>query len=771
MMRGDSANAPPGQIQRALGLIREGRLQQADALCRQVLVCEPANFNALQLLGLSALQRQDYPSAVDWLTGALAVNRDSAAVHSNLAVAWLALRKPREALECCDRALRLQASYPEALCNRGHALRALDRPDEALLSYRRAIGLSPGFHDAISGGIDALMAVKRCEDALAEANRLVQMAPSVADAWSLRGMVLLKLARPEEALTAFERALILAPDSPQASNNRGTALRDLRRPAQALASYRRALALRPEFAEARCNMANLCLDRGELEEALEHCAQALRIRPDLHDALNIRGTALRVLERYEEAAATYEELLARTRRFGHASSHLLFCRASLCDWRQWAEQAARVTRTIRAGESASAPHTFLWISESAADQLQCARLYTAEQFPAAPPLWQGERYRHERLRIAYLSADFTDHPVAHLIAGVLEQHDGGRFETVGISLQRQVDPGPMARRMQRAFGHFHDVSDLSDREVASRLRDWEIDIAVDLTGHTRGGRLGILALRPAPLQVSYLGFTGTLGAPFVDYLMADEVAIPPDQDRFFREHIARLPYSYLPNDDAQPIAVQTPSRTDLGLPDDAFVFCALHNTYKINPPLFDVWMRLLRETPGSVLWLRGGASVMQSNLTREARARGVAPERLVFAERVPSMEIHLARYRRADLFLDAFPYGGHATSRDSLWAGLPVLTCAREVFASRVAASQLRALGLPELVTSSFEEYGARALELAHSPSRLAGLRGRLAEQKRARPVMETDLYRRHLESAYLTMAERQRRGDAPQSFSVPALR
>jgi protein O-GlcNAc transferase len=773
-MRGDSANAPAGQIQQALGLIREGRLLQADVLCRQVLAHEPKNFNALQLLGLSALQRQDYLSAADWLTAAVAVNRASAAAHSNLAVAWLALRRPREALECCDDALRLQASYPEALCNRGHALCALERPAEALDSYRRALCLAPGFYDALSGSVNALMTLKRFEDALMEADRLVQVAPSVGDAWCRRGMVLLQLARAEAALSAFDRALLLAPDSPQVLNNRGTALRDLRRPAEALASYRRALALRPAFAEAYCNLANLCLDRGDLEEALGHCEEALRVGPDLHDALNIRGTALRALKRYADAAATYEQLLARTPRFGHALSHLLFSRASLCDWRQWAEQTARVTQTIRAGESASTPHTFLWMSESADDQLRCARLFTAEQFPMALHRQgalhrPGARYRHDRLRIGYLSADFGDHPVAHLIAGVLEHHDRTRFETAGISLQR-TDSGDMTRRMQQAFEHFHDVSDLSDHEVAAKLRDWEIDIAVDLTGHTRDGRLGILALRPAPVQVSYLGFTGTLGASFVDYLIADEVAIPPDQDRFFSERIARLPYCYLPNDDAQRVATEAPSRADLGLPDEAFVFCALHNTYKLNPPVFEVWMRLLRDTPGSVLWLRGGEPAMRSNLGREARSRGVAPERLVFAERLPSMEIHLARYRRADLFLDALPYGGHATARDALWAGLPVLTCAREAFASRVAASQLRALGLAELVTTSLEEYGTRALELAHSPVRLAELRERLADHKSARPVFATDLYRKHLESAYATMAERQRLGEVPVSFSVAAL-
>jgi len=508
---------------------------------------------------------------------------------------------------------------------------------------------------------------------------------------------------------------------------------------------------------------------GRYEEALGHCERALAIRPDFLEALNIQATTLRGLKRYEEAAAVYEKILAAAPHFGQALSHLLVSRAHLCNWAEREEQASRIIARVAAGESASAPHAFLWICDSAPLQLQCARLYSQEEFPAAPPLWKGERYRHERLRIAYLSADFADHPVAHLIAGVLEGHDRDRFETFGISLVQDPASSPMHQRLKAAFDHFHDASGAIDLEVASLLRNLEIDIAVDLTGHTRGGRLGILALRPAPIQVNFLGFTGTSGASYVDYLIGDGIAIPQGEDRHFSEHIIRLPHSFLPNDDRQRVAAQTPERRDLGLPHAGIVYCAFNNTYKLNPRMFDVWMRLLRETPGSVLWLRGEGAV-RANLAREAAARGVEPERLIFAPRVASMDAHLARYRPADLFLDTLPYGAHATARDALWAGLPVLTCTGGAFATRVAASLLHGLELPELVTTNLEEYAERALALAHSPARLAELRDKLAHQRATSPVFATDRYRRHLESAYLVLCERERRGEPKGGFAVPEI-
>jgi len=765
-------------MQRALALIHAGHFPQAEILCRQVLAREPQNFNALQLLGHIALRGCDYQGAVGFLAAAQSINPGSAPVHSNLAVALLALGRPREALESCDRALTLKAHYPEAQCNRGHACCALARPAEGLVSYEQAIALAPEFYAALAGRVNALLALRRYEQALLNCDRLLETHAQRSDVWCLRGAILLRLKRPEEALAAFDRALSIVPESPDVINNRGTALRDLRRPAEALAAYAQALRVRPEFAEVYCNVANIAFDAGRYEDALGHCDRALAIRPNFLDALDIRGTALRVLKRHAEAAGTYEAILATAPDYGRAQSHLLSARAQLCDWQQREQHIAAVVERLHAGDSASTPQAFLGMSDSPAAQLECARLYTAAEIPATAPLGpatatvgKGARYRHDRLRVAYLSADFRDHPVAHLIAGVLELHDRSRFETIGVSLQRSPAPGRMQARLRQAFDHFYDASEAGDREVALQLRDREVDIAVDLTGHTRGGRLGILACRPAPVQVNYLGFTGTSGADYVDYVIADGVAIPGEQERFFSERIVRMPYSFLPSDDRQPIAMETPARRDLGLPPAGFVFCAFNNPYKINPVMFDIWMRLLRETPGSVLWLRGGEAAMRVNLHREARARGVDAGRLVFAMRVDAMDEHLARYRQADLFLDTLPYGAHATARDALWAGLPVLTCAGMAFASRVAASLLGALQIPELVAPTLEEYAARALAFAQSPARLAEVRAKLEDQRATHPLFDTDLYRQHLESAYLTLWTRRQEGAAAASFLVPARR
>lgn len=766
-----SVQASVGQIQQALACIHGGQLPQAQALCRQVLAREPRNFNALQLLGHIALQGREYPGAARWLTAALAVNSASAPVHSNLAVALLALGRAREALECCETALRLKSDFPEAQVNHGHALLALGRSSEALDSYDRGLVLEPRFSDAHIGRVNVLLALKRYADAVTSCESLLQIDGRSLDAWNLRGTALLKLQRRDEALRSFDHALSFHPNSAETHNNRGTVLRDLKRLDEALAAYERALRLRPEFAQVYCNVANVGLDMGRIEEAVAHCDRALAIHPDFPEALNIRGTALRVLKRYAEAASTYESLLRVAPDYGQATSYLLSAKASLADWSGRVELSDRIIQRIADGDSASAPHAFLWISDSAKAQLQCATLYSREQFPAFAPLWTGERYCHDRLRIAYLSADFTDHPVSHLLAGVLERHDRSRFETLGVSLFEDASRNAMRLRMRNAFDHFYDAGDEVDGAIATRLREREIDIVVDLTGHTRNGRLGVLAHRPAPLQIHYLGFAGTSGADYVDYVIGDETVIPPEHERYFSERLICMPHTFLPNDDTQTIALDTPRRGDLGLPEAGFVFCAFNNTYKIGPAMFDVWMRLLRETPGSVLWLRGGEEAVVANFRREAEVRGVTADRLAFASRVPSMAAHLARYRQADLFLDTLPYGAHATARDALWAGLPVLTCTGSSFASRVAASLLTALDLPELIAASLEEYGDRALLLAHSPGMLAELRGKLTHQPAIRPAFDTDLYREHLEAAYLKVHEHQRQGGLPRRCSVPALR
>jgi protein O-GlcNAc transferase len=392
------------------------------------------------------------------------------------------------------------------------------------------------------------------------------------------------------------------------------------------------------------------------------------------------------------------------------------------------------------------------------EQKQCAAIFVADKYPPSPePIWNGETYAHARIRLAYLSAELRDHAVAQTIAGVFEHHDRTRFETIAISWGAQ-DNGPMRTRLADAFEHFIDVEGQSDREVARRLRELEVDIAVDLMGFTGECRPGILAWRPAPIHVNYLGFPGTMAAPYIDYMLADRVVIPENEQHHYSEKIVYLPDSYLPNDSRRPIP-DFPTREQAGLPETGFVFASFNNSYKFTPELFDIWMGLLRAVPGSVLWLSAANPAAAQNLRRETEARGIDAARLVIAPYLSSSEDHIARIGLADLFLDTLPYNAHATAADALRVGLPVLTCQGTTFAGRVAASLLHATGVPELITDSLESYEALGLRLACEPSLLAALKAKLVANRSTQPFFDTARFTRNLEAALLSICERRQRG------------
>jgi predicted O-linked N-acetylglucosamine transferase (SPINDLY family) len=381
-------------------------------------------------------------------------------------------------------------------------------------------------------------------------------------------------------------------------------------------------------------------------------------------------------------------------------------------------------------------------------------------------LWRGERYAHERVKIAYLSADFRNHAVSFLAAGLFERHDRTKFETIAISFTPE-NSDDMQARLRNAFEKFIDVRNMSDLEVANLIRELEVDIAVDLMGFTGHHRLGILALRPAPIQVNYLGYPATMGADYIDYIIADPHVVTADSEPHYTEKIVRLPDTFMPTDGGRNAAGTPPSRVEAGLPRDGFVFCAFNNPVKITPAVFDVWMSLLRKVDGSVLWLASYDGKSADNLRREAERRGVAAERLIFAPWLPTHEDHLARYRLADLFIDTSPYNAHSTACDALWAGLPVITCLGTTFAGRVAASLLHAIGLQELIANSLPEYEALAIKLATDRPLLDALRTKLAEHRVTHPLFNTDRFRRHIESAFVTMYERHQRGEPPADISV----
>jgi predicted O-linked N-acetylglucosamine transferase (SPINDLY family) len=505
------------------------------------------------------------------------------------------------------------------------------------------------------------------------------------------------------------------------------------------------------------------------EEAISAFGQALAVNPHLAEALLNRAASLFRLRRYQEAARDYENLLALEPDFPYARGNLLFSRLHSCDWRGFAEQQAAIKAGLAAGERVIAPFDSKVLDLSAEEELSCAKLWVADQYKTTARLALGGPQTHRRIRLAYVSADFHAHALATLMVGVFEKHDRTRFETIAISLGPN-DGSSMRTRLNRAFDRFTDVRGKSDAKIVEAMQEMEIDIAVDLMGFTQGCRPAIFAHRPAPVQANYLGFPGTMGADFMDYLIADEIVVPMDQHRHYAESVVTLPGSFMPADSTRPIGSRLFTRAELGLPSNGFVFTCFNASYKITPPVFASWMRLLETVEGSVLWLGQANDSARRNLESEAESRGIAGNRLVFASYLPSALDHLARLKLADLFLDTLPYNAHATAADALWVGLPVLTCMGNRFAGRVAASLLHAAGLAELVTDSLAAYEAKARELARDPAALNAIKTRLQRNRATHSLFDTPRFTRNLEKAYLTMWDRWQRGLPPQSFAVGEL-
>ena len=561
---------------------------------------------------------------------------------------------------------------------------------------------------------------------------LLAMGDDSTDAPETLAKLHFQAGRFEEALRFLDLAIAADSGRAQLWNNRGAVLATMKRFAAAYESFDRALALEPGFAGALANRAHVLME----------------------------------LHRPEEAIGDYERLLAHNSEIPFARGNLIRAKLECCDWRGLQEEWERALSDMRAGKPVIPPMVSTALCQSPGDQLVASRILTDAKYPPAQvPLWKGERYRHERIRIAYLSSDFHAHATATLMAGVFEAHDRSRFETIAVSFGPD-DGSAMRRRLTGAFEHFLAVAEKSDADIASLLREKEVDIAIDLKGFTDQSRPAILSARPAPLQVNYLGFPATMGAPYMDYIIADRMVIPPEHHIHYSEKVVYLPHTYQPNDRTRRVAENTPTRAEAGLPQTGFVFCCFNSSYKIGPEMFDIWMRLLGDVEDSVLWLLEDSPAAMRNLKREAAARGMAAERLVFAPRRPVDE-HLARHVLADLFLDTLPYNAHTTASDALWMGLPLVTCPGDTFPSRVAASLLSAIGMPELVTSSLGEYEDLALELAREPERLAAIKAKLARNRDTSPLFDAARFTRHLESAYTIMWERQQRGQAPASFAV----
>ena len=786
--------------------LEAGRLKQSEDAHRRVLARVPRHAPSLHNLGLIAFRSKAPQQAVDYMRQSLAIDPGAPTAWQNLALMLAEQRRLDEATEACRRCLALVPKDAKANAILGHLLEAARRTDEAAEAYERSLAENPDQPKVLVKLGELRLQSGRTADAAALCRRALDIDPGNAAAEGLEQHVLAATGELEtaeariaartgdsagqarlcdelasflrarrlfkEAVPIQRRAVSCMPDKAEYHFNLAAALDGAAEDMAALAAYQAGLAIAPNDAVAYKNVGSLLRKMGKYAGAITAFEHAAKLDPSLADAHYNLATTCKLLGRFEEARTAFDRAIeaapeALTHRFERND-----LRRTICDWHGLEDEEGRCLELLRTTTRGGvAPFLLISMASTRADQLACARRFAA--LKAAP---EEMRVRSDpqrlagarRIRIGYLSSDFHAHATAMLLAEVLEAADRDRFELFGYCYSED-DGSDLRRRVIDAFDHFTVVKSLTDRDAAAKIHDDGIDILVDLKGYTRDARTEILGFRPAPIQVNYLGYPGTMGADFIDYVIADSTIAPMEHQEHYAERIVHLPNCYQPNDRRRPISDEPMTRAGFALPEDAFVFCSFNNTYKITPQVFDVWMRLLARVPRSVLWILAGDEGCRSNLRKRAEERGIDPVRLVFANKMP-IEQHLARHRLADLFLDTLPCNAHTTASDALWAGLPVLTCIGETFSGRVAASLLSAMNLPELIAESLDDYERIALALTEDRSRLETIRGKIAAGRKTSPLFDTARYTRNLERAYETMVDIMRHGEAPRPFAVAEL-
>lgn len=771
---------------------RKGEVAEARALYQSVLATFPQNARAKKALALLDSNRHGTPQTMEndppreqleVLVGhmrngqqdqAYALAYTLLARHPNSYVLWNiagTVYKKFEDVAKAEHAFRkavaLNSDFYSSQYNLGLLLTETGRFADAIAPLRRATRLKPDFNDAWFTLGNALSEIGQHGDAIAAFQQLLSRQPSNAAAHNNLGNALRAQYNYTEAIAAFQNALQIQPDFAEAYNNLGVTQKDLGRTNAALSSFRQALEVSPDYASAHSNMGSMLYELGQHNEAVAAFDRAIKLRPNHANTHYHRGVTLRVLGQLDEAVAAFERAVQLQPDLAEAEAKLLHQMQNISDWRCY-DQMEEACQRLGLTTSAVTPFSLLSMEDNAERHMHRARNWARSTFKhtALPPSARPAA-RPERLRIGYFSPDFHNHPCLYLMMGMLLNHDRSRFE-IHVFSYSKTKTGNLRQRAAETVDHFIDVADMADDAIADLARSHALDIAIDLTGYTNHSRSELFQLGLAPIQMNYLGYPGTMGADFIDYIVADPTVIPADQRPFYTENVITLPHSYLSNDNTLEIAQDPTTRADFNLPEDALVLCCFNNNYKISPREFDIWMRVLGQVEDSVLWLLKSNAWSEANLRKEAAARGIDPARLVFAEKVPNAA-HLARHKHADLFLDTFNYNAHTTASEALWTGVPLVTKMGTQFAARVAASLLKSIGLPELITTTEAEYEALILDLATDRDTLHNLREKLAANRLSQPLFHSEQNTRAFEDGLQRAYDLYFDGHAPQDITIAA--
>jgi predicted O-linked N-acetylglucosamine transferase (SPINDLY family) len=700
-------------------LINCQEYSEAKKILKRLLLKNKVNINTLYFLALAEEGLGNTIEAITLLSRILIIEPNHAEAHYTSARLLIKLEKHADAMFHHNFAASLLPTNPWVFINRGNSFAALKRFHDALRDFDAAIEIDSMSSVAYQNKGSALFELGFFEDSLLSLDKAINLNPINVNALSNKSACLLKLKLPDKSLIIANSAIKLEPDFAEAWSNRGNALNDLKRHEEALSSYDKSISLKPDFAEAWSN----------------------------------RGNALNDLKRHEESAASFlkahEFLETPDFHLGRAHHQMLLA----CDWKNFDLFKKQLDSGVKEGKYYAEPFGYQGIADS--EQLLgiCAKLYCQKKYPTKKLVGPKIKNLGQKIRIGYLCGEFRNQATSHLMTGVWESHDHAVFEIFAFD-NGWNDCSDYRSRIKLAIPNFFEISQISDFRVEELIAENKIDILVNLNGYFGKCRQNVFAARPAPIAVNYLGFPGTIGADYIDYLIADQVCIPESSKDYYSEKIAYLPYCYQANDNNKKISNRLISRNEFDLPENAFVFCCFNNNYKITPQTFQLWMEILSEIENSCLWLMEDNHSAKKNLKNEASRQGIDPNRLIFAKRIELSE-HINRHKLADLFLDTLPYNAHTTASDALWAGLPILTLKGNTFPGRVGASLLKALDLTELITSSTLEYKEMAILLAKNPDKLESIKMKLKLNKLSSPLFDTVRFTRYLEAAYHKMYER----------------
>ncbi len=753
-------------IQQAFSYIQNGNFDASEGLLKNVIQQKPNDFNANNLLGVIYIEKGMPDECISHLKKALKIEPNNASTNYNMANALMLKEQHSQALPFHTKATQFNPNDYWANTNYGISLFKLNQLEKAKSLFQKAIDLNPEIPGGWLNLANCLKALGQSSEALSHYERALTLDPQYIEAWFNAGVVLFELKRHEDALAAYNQAITLNPEYHEAWSNAGTNLEKLKRYDAALNCFDKALSLSPEALGDLVNKANILRSLKRYEEALEYCNLALEKAPESPEYLSNKGLLLFDLKHYDETILVYQKALQLNPHIPYLLSYLIHTKMLVNNWWQLESEIDILIKKISLKERVADPLQLLAMSGSPWLQLEGAKIWANDKYPENKSLGKISKTSHNKIRIGYFSADFRNHPVSFLTAELYAVHDRNQFEIYAFSLQAAPPDDEMRKRLTVSFDHFIDVENKSDQEVATLSRELEIDIAVDLGGYTIDAKTGIFSYRAAPIQVNYLGYPGTMGAEYMDYIIADKTLIPEANRHDYSEKIIYLKDCFQVNDRKRYISDKEMYREEHNLPKSGFIYCCFSNNFKITPQIFNGWMNILSKTDHSFLWLLSGSASIQTNLQQEAKKLGVDPARLIFADRLPQSE-YLARYQLADLFLDTLPFNAGTTASDALWSGLPVLTQIGESFAGRMAASLLNAIELPELITHTQTEYEALAIELANNSERLKAIKEKLAKNRLTTPLFNTPLFAKNLEYAYTQIFQRYQAGLAPDHLAA----